>query len=99
MNNEKGLIYGSSSSFIVNIPPVLEVKDYVTAYGHKVSAKFDFTDVPAKYHGIMLRLVLYGRCHVDPITTVDFVKTEASNRPVKKWWNKFLPNKITETLL
>ena len=84
MNNEKGLIYGSSSSFIVNIPPVLEVKDYVTAYGYKVSAKFDFTDVPAKYHGIMLNLILLGRCHVNPLAL------EKPNPPAKDWWDKFI---------
>jgi hypothetical protein len=92
MNNEKELIYGSSS-FIVNIPPVLEMKDYVTAYGYKVSARFDFTDVPAEYHEIMLRLVLFGRCHVDPIKIVDPIKTGVSNPPAKKWWNKFFDKK------
>jgi hypothetical protein len=90
---EKSLLYGSSSPFIVNIPPVLEMKDYVTAYGYKVSARFDFTDVPAKYHGIMLNLILLGRCHVDPIKIVDPIKTEVSNPPAKKWWNKFFDKK------
>ena len=75
---------GSSSAFIVNIPPVLEMKDYVTAYGYKVSAKFDFTDVPAKYHGIMLNLILLGRCHVNPLAF------EKPNLPDKNWWDKII---------
>jgi hypothetical protein len=81
---EEGFLYGSSSPFIVNIPPVLEMRDYVTAYGYKVSAKFDFTDVPAKYHGIMLNLILLGRCHVNPLAL------ERPNPPAKDWWDKFI---------
>lgn len=82
---EKGLIYGASIPFTVNIPPILEVDDYVSAYGYRVSAKFDFANVPAKYHEIMLRLILIGRCHVTPLAT-----EEAKPKPPsKKWWHRF----------
>ncbi len=41
----------------------------------------------------MLNLILLGRCHVDPIEIVDPIKTEVSNPPAKKWWNKFFDKK------
>lgn len=82
---EKGLIYGASIPFTVNTPPILQVDDYVSAYGYSVSAKFDFTDVPAEYHEIMLRLILIGRCHVTPIATEE----PKPNPPTKKWWHRF----------
>lgn len=77
------MIYGASIPFTVNIPPILKVDDYVSAYGYSVSAKFDFTDVPVEYHEIMLRLILIGRCHVTPLAT------EEPNPPAKKWWHRF----------
>lgn len=85
---EKGLVYGASIPFTVNIPPILKIDDYVSAYGYTVSAKFDFTDVPAENHEIMLRLILIGRCHVAPLATED-PKPKLS---AKKWWHRFVPN-------
>ena len=82
---EKGLIYGASIPFTVNIPPILKVDDYVSAYGYSVSAKFDFTDVPEEYHEIMLRLILIGRCHVAPLATEE----PKPKLPTKKWWHRF----------
>lgn len=74
-------------------PPILQVDHYVSAYGYSVSAKFDFTDVPAEYHEIMLRLILIGRCHVTPLATEE----PTPNPPAKKWWHRFIPNKkLTE---
>lgn len=90
---EKGLLYGASIPFTVNIPPILKIDDYVSAYGYSITAKFDFTDVPAEYHEIMLRLILIGRCHVAPLAT----EIISENPPVKRWWHKFIPNKkLTE---
>ena len=83
--NEKGLIYGASIPFTVNIPSILKVDDYVSAYGYSVSAKFDFTDVPVEYHEIMLRLILIGRCHVTPLATEE----PKPKPPAKKWWYRF----------
>lgn len=83
--NEKGLIYGASIPFTVNIPSILKVDDYVSAYGYSVSAKFDFTDVPVEYHEIMLRLILIGRCHVTPLATEE----PKPDPPAKKWWHRF----------
>ena len=82
---EKGLIYGASIPFTVNIPPILTVDDYVSAYGYSVSAKFDFADVPEEYHEIMLRLILIGRCHVAPLATEE----PKPKLPTKKWWHRF----------
>jgi len=86
---EKGLVYGASIPFTVNIPPILKIDDYVSAYGYSITAKFDFTDVPAEYHEIMLRLILIGRCHVAPLAT----EIISENPPVKRWWHRFIPNK------
>ena len=82
---ENGLIYGASIPFTVNTPPILQVDHYVSAYGYSITAKFDFTDVPAEYHEIMLRLILIGRCHVAPLATED-PKPKLS---AKKWWHRF----------
>ena len=79
------MIYGASIPFTVNIPPILKVDDYVSAYGYSVSAKFDFTNVPVEYHEIMLRLILIGRCHVAPLATEE----PKPSPPVKKWWHRF----------
>ena len=79
------MIYGASIPFTVNIPPILKVDDYVSAYGYSVSAKFDFTNVPVEYHEIMLRLILIGRCHVAPLATEE----PKPKPPAKKWWHKF----------
>ena len=90
---EKGLVYGASIPFTVNIPPILKIDDYVSAYGYSITAKFDFTDVPTEYHEIMLRLILIGRCHVAPLATGII----SENPPVKRWWHRFIPNKkLTE---
>ena len=85
---EKGLLYGASIPFTANTPPILQVDHYVSAYGYSITAKFDFTDVPAEYHEIMLRLILIGRCHVAPLATED-PKPKLS---AKKWWHRFVPN-------
>ena len=85
---EKGLVYGASIPSTVNIPPILKIDDYVSAYGYSITAKFDFTDVPTEYHEIMLRLILIGRCHVAPLATED-LKPKLS---AKKWWHRFIPN-------
>ena len=82
---EKGLLYGASIPFTVKSPPILQVDHYVSAYGYSITAKFDFTDVPAEYHEIMLRLILIGRCHVAPLATEE----PKPNPPSKKWWHRF----------
>ena len=86
---EKGLLYGALIPFTVNIPPILKIDDYVSAYGYSITAKFDFTDVPEEYHEIMLRLILIGRCHVAPLAT----EIISENPPIKRWWHRFIPNK------
>ena len=86
---EKKLLYGALIPFTVNIPPILKIDDYVSAYGYSITAKFDFTDVPEEYHEIMLRLILIGRCHVAPLAT----EIISENPPVKRWWYRFIPNK------
>ena len=82
---EKGLLYVASIPFTVNIPPILKIDDYVSAQGYSITAKFDFTDVPAEYHEIMLRLILIGRCHVTPLATEE----PKPKPPAKKWWYRF----------
>lgn len=53
-------IYDSNSSLTVDIPPILKIKNYVTAHGYGVTATFDFTGIPAEYHNDMLLLIRIG---------------------------------------
>jgi hypothetical protein len=53
-------IYDSNPSFTVDIPPILKIKNYVTAHGYGVTATFDFTGIPAEYHNDMLLLIRIG---------------------------------------
>jgi len=76
------------SALFVNVPPILELRDYVTAHGYGVTARFDFTDVPAKYHGDMLMLIRLGGYHLARPAS-DPPKPQP---PAKRWWHKFLPN-------
>lgn len=85
---EGGLLSAPCSTLLVNVPPILEVRNYVTAHGYGVTARFDFTDVPAKYHGDMLMLIRLGGYHLARPAS----ELPEPQPPVKRWWHKFLPN-------
>jgi len=84
-------IYQNSETFLtVNVPPIIEVQDYVNLYGYGVTARFDFTNVPAKYHSIMLMMI--------PLTGFRLAQP-TNNKPKlksKSWWYKLLSNKIRQ---
>jgi hypothetical protein len=84
----EGCSEATCSALFVNAPPILEVRDYVTAHGYGVTARFDFTDVPAKYHGDMLLLIRLGGYHLARPASA----APKPQPPVKRWWHKFLPN-------
>jgi hypothetical protein len=68
----------------VNVPPIIEVRDYVNIYGYGVTARFDFTDVPAKYHSRMLMMMpLKGFSIAQPTNN----KPKPKLKP-KSWWHK-----------
>jgi hypothetical protein len=66
----------------VNVPPIIEVRNYVNLYGYGVTARFDFTDVPAKYHNQMLMMMpLKGFSIAQPTNNKPKLKS-------KSWWYK-----------
>jgi len=85
---EGGLLSAPCSALFVNAPPILEVRNYVRAHGYGVTARFDFTDVPEKYHGDMLLLMRLGGYHLARPAS-EPLKPQP---PAKRWWHKFLPN-------
>ena len=78
-------IYQKSETFLtVNVPPIIEVQDYVNLYGYGVTARFDFTNVPAKYHSQMLMMMpLKGFSIAQPTNNKSKLKS-------KSWWHKLL---------
>lgn len=81
-------IDSESHRLTVDTKPIVEIRDYVTAYGYGVTARFDFTGIPAEHHHIMLMMIQQGGCHLAKPCTGDR-KPETPRR----WWHRFIPNK------
>lgn len=80
----------SRGGLTVNVPPILEVRDYVTAHGYGVTARFDFTNVPYEYHQDLLLLIRLRGYHL----AMPSIKPPKAQPSVKKWWHRFLPKRL-----
>jgi hypothetical protein len=87
-------IYNSNPSFTVDIPPILKIKDYVTAHGYGVTATFDFTGIPAEYHNDMLLLIrLGGYALARPAINRPAIKEPKPISPIKRLLHLLLPTR------
>ena len=67
-----------------NVPPVVKIENYVSAYGFSVPATFDFSGVPPKYHMLFLRIIQLGSYHLAQPAGPG--KSEPPTRV--SWWRK-----------
>lgn len=82
-----GLSVAASKALTCDVPPILVVHDYASAYGYSVTARFDFTDVPPEHHEILLQLIRLGGYHL-----AQPVNAPPKAAPVKqRWWRRILP--------
>ena len=85
-------IYDSNPSLITNVPPILKIKDYVTAHGYGVTATFDFTGIPAEHHNDMLMLIRIGGYHLArPAINRPAIKEPKPISPIKRLLHLLLP--------
>ena len=88
-------IYESNPSLVVNVPPILKIKDYVTAHGYGVTATFDFTGIPAEHHNDMLMLIRVVGYHLarPAIKEQKPIKEPKPISPIKKLLHILLPRR------
>ena len=87
-------IYDSNSSLTVDIPPILKIKNYVTAHGYGVTATFDFTGIPAEYHNDMLLLIrIVGYALARPAINRPAIKESKPISPIKRLLHLLLPTR------
>ena len=73
----------SLPNLTVNVPPILEVRDYATAYGYSVTARFDFSGVPPEHHRLLLQMVLRGGGHLEQPASKPKPKPRKTT-----WWHR-----------